>query len=142
MDNQFHIESTEAQIRRSFNLYSQERDVPRSRAEQKDILKWWKSKQHLYPDLAVVARVVLASEASAGAIELDIGVASMFVPKNRLSTRSTLLEMKIFIKRNEHFLDWKTVECLSPEMRQQFVPSQPEIPFVEADEDEDDLIFL
>lgn len=146
MENRLNIESNEAKIRRNFALYSEEVDIPRCRADQKDILAWWKRKEYLYPDLAVVARALLASEASSGAIELDIGVAGMFVPKNRLSTRSSLLEMKIFIKRNEEFLDWDSVECLTDEERQQNLPAQPEIPFVEPlednNEEEENLILL
>ena len=146
IETNLNMDSTESKIRQSFNRYCRENDAPSTRKDQKDILAWWKTKQHDYPYLSVVARAILGSEASSGAIELDIGIAGMFVPKNRLSTRASLLEMKIFIKRNEEFIDWNSVECLSEEMRESYIPSQPVIPFVEAEDseekDEEDSVLL
>ncbi len=138
MSNVLVIEGEEAKIRRSFSRYLKETNIPRLRKNQKDILSWWRNNRHEYPYLSQVARCLLGSSASSGTIELDFGVAGMYVNKSQLSTRPFLLEMKIFIKRNEEFLDWNTVECLTSDVRDEFVPSAPSMPFVDNENSEDD----
>jgi hypothetical protein len=135
--NNIRLDTTEGRITQNFARYCGEFDGPTTREGQKDILGWWKKKKFDYPFLSEVARCLIASEASAAAIELDIGVAGMFLPKNRKSTRPVLLEMKLFIKRNKEFLDWNKVECLTEEMRSQYRPKTPTIPFVEEEEEEE-----
>jgi hypothetical protein len=136
MSDLMNLESTESKVRQSFYRYSREQAIPKTRKEQEDILEWWKSKQYEYPYLSVVARCLLATEASSGTIEVDNGIGGLFVPKNRLSTESSLLEMKLFVKRNEEFLYWNMVKCLAAEERQNFIPVPPVIPFVECEDDE------
>lgn len=103
----------------------------RKQTSAKELLAWWKNKSAEYPFLSQVARCLLGVKASSGTVELDIGIAGMYLPKNRLSMSSQNLEMKLFIKRNEIFLDWNQIKCIEANNLAPYLPPAPCVPFVE-----------
>ena len=68
IEHNLSLDPTEVKVRQSFSRYCREINVPKTRKDQQNILAWWKSKQYDYPYLSVVARALLGSEASSGAI--------------------------------------------------------------------------
>ena len=117
-------------VLREYDQYMHEMGQPK-RAQQKNILEWWKGKKTTYPIMSTVARCLLGSEASSGAIELDIGIAGMYFPKHRLSTSTQTVEMKLFVKRNAHLLDYNFMLHIEGSDIDKYLPQAPSIPFVE-----------
>ena len=76
-------------------------------------------------------------EASSGTIELDIGMGGQFLDSQKLSTTKENIEMKLFITRNQEFLDWNEIVQVKKENLDAFMPPFPSIPFVENNQDED-----
>ena len=109
--------------------------------EEKHVLEYWKKKSVLNPILSHVARVVLGAEVSAGAVELDIGIGGMYLPKHRLSTSAQNVEMQLFIKRNMAFMDWNSIKSVEPSQMGNFLPTAPTIPFVEQYLEEDEKFY-
>jgi hypothetical protein len=69
---------------------------------------------------------------------LDIGVGGMFVPKDKLSLSVETLEMKLFIKRNYHFMDWNKMVNIPTDDIAKYMPEAPTIPFVEQNQQDFD----
>lgn len=130
--------NTEAMIMLEFDKYLHEVG-DRSRENQGEILNWWKMRVNKLPHFSQVARCLLATEASSGTIELDFGIASHFVTKNTMSVSNENIEMKLFIVRNQHYLDWNDIDSIPRENLESFSPQTPSIPFVEAPIDEQDI---
>lgn len=111
------------------------------RSSQSEILLWWKDKSHEFPYFSEVARCLLGVMASSGTVELDIGIAGMYLPRSRLSMSTQNLEMKLFIKRNEDLLDWNRIKQIAGDNISAHLPEAPDFPFVEQEEllESDDL---
>lgn len=116
----------------NFQRYLSEK-LQRSRSEQKNILGWWQINQVSYHYLSKVAQSVLVSLASSSALEIDNGLGRMFLSKDRLSTSTQIVEMKLFVKRNETFLNWNNIRQINSKNLEQHLPRAPTIPFVEQD---------
>ena len=67
---------------------------------------------------------------SSGAIELDIGVGGNFVTKEMLSMSTVALEMKLFVKRNYHIMDWNKIIGIPDDDIEAYLPHPPQIPLV------------
>lgn len=118
-----------------FDKYMQESGGGRSRAAQADILDWWRLRARKYPYLSELARRLLATEASAGYIELDFSVGGQFVDKGKMGLSSENLEMKLFIHRNLNFLDWNRMVSINLDSIHAHMPQTPAVPFVENEEE-------
>ena len=116
-------------VMQNFDRYMHEQG-DRDRQNQKYILEWWRTKKSSYPYLSQVARTLLGVEVSSGAIELDIGVGGKFVTKEKLSLSTVALEMKLFVKRNYHIMDWNRITVIPEEEIEAHLPHRPQIPFV------------
>ena len=130
--NNMAIEHSDASetVFREYDQYMHEMGDPK-RSQQKNILTWWKEKKMTYPIMSTVARCLLGSEASSGAIELDIGIAGMYFPRDRLSTSTQTVEMKLFVKRNAHLLNYNNMLHIEGSDIDKYLPQAPSIPFVE-----------
>jgi len=124
-------------VKFNFRNYMKEKVQP-NRAAQSQILTWWKENSARFPYISDAARCLLGSLPSASAVEIDNGVAGMFLPKSRLSTSTQIVEMKLFVKRNAKFLNWNEILQIEEENLEIHFPPKPKLPFVEQCIDEDD----
>ena len=94
----------------------------RVRQNQKHILKWWAENTIKFPIMSNVAQCLLGSNVSSSMVEVDNGIAGMYIPRSRVSTATDTIEMKIFINRNKKFLDWNKIRELSQDERSSVKP--------------------
>lgn len=132
ISNNLEIEHSSASdnVFREYDQYMHEMGDGR-RSHQKSILEWWKDRKTVYPIMSTVARCLLGSEASSGAVELDIGIAGMYLPNDRLSTSTQTVEMKLFVRRNAALLDYNNIMQINSLDIDKYLPQAPSIPFVE-----------
>lgn len=90
-------------IKKEFFQYMTEKG-DRQRDSQKKILEWWKAKAFSYPHLSKVAQCLLGIQPSSSAVEVDNGIGGHYLEKNQLSTATQVVEMKLFVKRNEKLI--------------------------------------
>jgi hypothetical protein len=118
--NDIRLENDENSIGNSFNAIRLEFEIylrrgPQGRKAQDKILDWWKNHQRKFPIFSVVARILLPTEASSAAIELDLEVSRQYLDNQKLSLSTENVEMKSFINRNMSFLDWNKIVLLERE---------------------------
>lgn len=100
-------QNTDPQFLKEWNRYKNEKveNYWKKQKNQNHVLDWWRMRIGDFPLLCQVARCLLGSLVSSATVELDNGVTGLYVPKKRVSLSVQMVEMKVFIKRNESFLN-------------------------------------
>ena len=88
-----------------------------------------------------MARCLVGIAPSSASVEVYNGVAGHFVPRQKSSGSTQILEMKIFIKRNKEFIDWDSIEEIPVDELKVFYPASPAIPFVDNELEKDESTF-
>jgi hypothetical protein len=104
--------SVEAEIA----LYKQEPGPPRSADEGYDflaVLKWWKDKQHKFPNLAVLARMYLSVRATSCAAERLFSTAGQLVTPLRNAMGAEVLQEILFVRKNSDLSCYSKLRILS-----------------------------
>lgn len=99
--------------------------------EPNNALLFWKNNENFYPNLSKICRSVLGCASSSSSVEVDNGVAKLYAPSHSTSLSPELLEMKMFVNRNDSFLNWDEISEIDYSQLKKFYPSAPCFPFVD-----------
>lgn len=90
------------ELEEEINMYLKEREV--TYLNQTDILEWWKGRKNILPQLSIIARDILGSQASSVPCERLFSIAGNFYSKNRNRLKSKKF-MQSFCLKN-----WLNIE--------------------------------
>jgi len=72
-----------------------------------DALEFWRIHETKWPQLASLARKYLGVQATSASVERMFNISGHIFSEKRRRTSVKLFEMLVFLKLNEHFLDFK-----------------------------------